>query len=107
MLENFGQLKRRDIIRRFPSISVIMTLEFEGTSVINFKKPDQLARQLSASNAISTSCQKTCINDPDIPLPTSIKSSLRHQRIFNSAFPLFSHSIRQAEERGASVVVKI
>ena len=56
--------------------------------VSNFKKPDQPACQLSASNATSTSIQKICIDDLDPPLPTSIKTSLKHRGILHQlCFP--------------------
>ena len=106
-LENFGQPKSHDINRCFPLISVFMGPEFKETSITNFKNPDQSTHQLSASNAISTSIKKICINDPDLSLPTSIKASLKHQRILHQlcSLLLLSCRVRQVEERVASVVV--
>ena len=101
--ENSGQPKRYDINYRFPSISVIIASGSEGTPVTNFKKPAQPTSQLSAINAISTSNQKICINDPDLPLPTSIKSSLRHREILDQPRPPASLSQTSTSIRAWSI----
>ena len=80
-LETFGQPKRHNINQRFPTISVIMTPGSKGTPLTNFKKQNRSARQLSANSTILSQSRRIHITDPYLPLPMSIKTSLRHQRI--------------------------
>ena len=106
-LENFGRPKRHDINRCFPTISVIMTLEFERMSVTNFEKPDQWhASCQSAAQSSHQSKRSALINQIFLYPQVLSKGQDIEESFANYALSLLSSRPRQAEEWEASVVVK-